>query len=488
MYRQLTLVVFFITLLIGCKQEQELKSEIEQAGYVIISGNITLPKDKKGKLYFSSKNSDQSLFIPLEKTGKFSDSLNLKSTEIWKVSLTIEGIKDKTRGYYQEQNLYLTPKKNIHFLIDEQGKYSYSGDNASINNFLHYKKEKNLNAFGDIDWELWNDGIFDLEKNDFIALIDKTSTAIERKLGSLVNVPEKILAEQKRAIHYNKLDLKISYAINKLLDKKGKLKEIVPPEVKYFNKQFKEVSLDNQEDFQNLPDYNRLVRNIIRVQTFIMEIEQLISHQSAYMKGIGQIKNDYIKDVLSFEFTKSRLLASQNKKELYTYYLKYATNSEQKQQIETLYNKVKNIEIGKPSPKFVNYENHAGGTTSLDDFKGKYVYIDIWATWCTPCIRQFPYIEELEEKYHNKNIEFVSISVDKVQQYDDWRKMVTEKELKGTQLLADNSFKSSFISKYYIKGIPRFIFLDPEGNIINADTPQPSNIEFIEELFSKNGL
>ena len=65
------------------------------------------------------------------------------------------------------------------------------------------------------------------------------------------------------------------------------------------------------------------------------------------------------------------------------------------------------LKRGNLAPEFLNYENDAGGTSSLKDFKGNYVYIDVWATWCRPCIAQIPYLKKLEEEYKNKNITFV---------------------------------------------------------------------------------
>jgi thiol-disulfide isomerase/thioredoxin len=146
---------------------------------------------------------------------------------------------------------------------------------------------------------------------------------------------------------------------------------------------------------------------------------------------------------------------------------------------------------GMPSPTFVDYENHKGGTTSLKDLKGKFVYIDVWATWCGPCKREIPSLKEVEHKYRNKNIEFVSISVDDERRsgtpekaYESWRTMVTEKELTGIQLFADKAWQSDFIKAYQIHGIPRFILIDPDGNIVSADAPRPSNPKLIA-LFDK---
>lgn len=137
---------------------------------------------------------------------------------------------------------------------------------------------------------------------------------------------------------------------------------------------------------------------------------------------------------------------------------------------------------GSPSPKFVDYENFAGGKTSLDDFKGSYVYIDLWATWCGPCIAQIPFLKELEKEYHDKNITFVSISTDRDSAYETWKKMVVEKELTGVQLYSKRD--PIFTSAYKVKGIPRFILIDPSGNIISADAPRPSS-NYLKVLFDE---
>ena len=133
---------------------------------------------------------------------------------------------------------------------------------------------------------------------------------------------------------------------------------------------------------------------------------------------------------------------------------------------------------GQESPKFVDYENHNGGTNSLDDFKGKYVYIDLWATWCAPCKREIPYLKEIENKYHDKNIEFVSISIDKVNAYETWKKIVVDKALSGVQLFAKGD--SSFAKALIVSSIPRFILIDPNGYIVEADAPRPSSGELID--------
>lgn len=152
---------------------------------------------------------------------------------------------------------------------------------------------------------------------------------------------------------------------------------------------------------------------------------------------------------------------------------------------------------GTPSPTFENYENYNGGTTSLSDFKGKYVYVDVWATWCGPCKVEIPHLKELEETYKDKNIEFVSISIDDGRgyraetkeaaskaAYEGWKKMIAEEQMGGIQLMSDKAWQSDFIKNYNISGIPRFILIDPDGNIVTPDAPRPSSKALVK-LFNE---
>ncbi|WP_394751011.1 TlpA family protein disulfide reductase [Spongiimicrobium salis] len=133
----------------------------------------------------------------------------------------------------------------------------------------------------------------------------------------------------------------------------------------------------------------------------------------------------------------------------------------------------KGLRKGDASPGF-RYESIDGKIVSLSDLKGKYVYIDVWTTWCAPCIKQIPYLKELEEHYKGKNIVFVSISVDKEEVKPTWKQMVKEKQLGGLQLFADKSFDSAFMNAFAVNSIPRFIVIDPEGKIVNPVAPRPS--------------
>ncbi|MFZ2432193.1 MAG: redoxin domain-containing protein [Lutibacter sp.] len=154
---------------------------------------------------------------------------------------------------------------------------------------------------------------------------------------------------------------------------------------------------------------------------------------------------------------------------------------------EAMHETLTRLGKGKASPMFTSYENFKGGKTSLADLKGKYVYIDVWATWCAPCKAEIPALKALEKEFMGKNIQFVSISVDKPEAHETWKKMVADEQLSGIQLYADNNFESQFILDYGINAIPRFILIDGAGNIVDADAPRPSDPK-IKELFAELGI
>jgi thiol-disulfide isomerase/thioredoxin len=142
------------------------------------------------------------------------------------------------------------------------------------------------------------------------------------------------------------------------------------------------------------------------------------------------------------------------------------------QELSDLALEMTRFNTGQPAIAF-SYPDKNGKEVSLSDFKGSYVYVDVWATWCGPCKREIPYLVELEKDYHGKNIVFLSVSVDEDKDYDTWANMLEEKEMGGVQLFA--SGWSKITKDYKINGIPRFMLFDPEGNIVNVRASRPSN-------------
>ncbi|WP_415542602.1 TlpA family protein disulfide reductase [Empedobacter stercoris] len=116
-----------------------------------------------------------------------------------------------------------------------------------------------------------------------------------------------------------------------------------------------------------------------------------------------------------------------------------------------------------------------GKRFDLSDFKGKYVYIDIWATWCGPCKVQIPFMKELEKQFREAPIHFVSISLDKEEDKPIWEKMVRENQMSGVQLFAGR--ENNFGYDYQIQYIPTFLILDKEGNIMIDSAPAPMDYQ-----------
>ena len=138
---------------------------------------------------------------------------------------------------------------------------------------------------------------------------------------------------------------------------------------------------------------------------------------------------------------------------------------------------------GAPAPDF-KYRDIKGKAVTLKDLRGKYVYIDVWATWCGPCKEEIPYLQRLEEKMHGRKIVFVSISCDANRLA--WERVVNQKKLGGIQLQTDGD--NAFLSEFGVDGIPRFILLDKKGRVVNAWMSRPSDPETEKVLMGLKGI
>lgn len=166
-----------------------------------------------------------------------------------------------------------------------------------------------------------------------------------------------------------------------------------------------------------------------------------------------------------------------------TFYQAKVISSEDKAKFKEICTEWAKVGKGQPSPTFL-FSDINGEKVGLQDFAGKYVLIDVWATWCAPCRKELPALKELEHQFKDKNIVFVSISYD--QNKADWEKMVKGEELGGIQLHSGND--QEFLNAYMIRSIPRLILLDREGHIVTANMTRPSNPETVKILENLEGI
>lgn len=190
-----------------------------------------------------------------------------------------------------------------------------------------------------------------------------------------------------------------------------------------------------------------------------------------------ELKPGLIKDYLAFQAALNALGTISNPDKLEKLYIEFISGTKN-QNYKTVVNEAyNNVILSRPNtvaPDF-SYYDVDGEQVILTELRGKFVYIDVWATWCGPCKDEFPALAMLERDYHGKNITFVSLSVDKITDKAKWANYVKQHELGGIQVLSDKDFSSDFTRKFNIVAIPRFILIDPEGKIVSPNAPRPSD-------------
>lgn len=231
-----------------------------------------------------------------------------------------------------------------------------------------------------------------------------------------------------------------------------------------------------------------MMNNLIRIlRMHAVERDTTLKNIDAYV-----VENKIIKDLFKQSLYRSRLLAYNlySRLEQYTQYpmqLAGATDfiaDFRKENfhaallpaIEKLYlRQLASIGVlskGAVAPAF-KLPDTKGKPVRLSGFKGKVVYLDVWASWCGPCLKEMPYMELLKEKFRNKDVEIVSISIDT--KVDAWLAKVAAMKLTGIQLIDSSGSENSKIAKdYKIRGVPHYVLIDKQGRIASAFAPRPS--------------
>lgn len=354
-------------------------------------------------------------------------------------------------------------------LAQQPASVKFAGKDTIASSYLMKKssltkelEQNNRELFGK-DIEEFKQGIEDIKKKR------------AELLSNTKNLPKEFIALEEKANNYYLLFLKSSYpqAHSHFANK-----EVEMP--KEFADELASVNYDNADDFDAFYEYKQLVfRDFYTKSEGSAEPDwnPLIT----YVRGL---KSENIKSTLAQFFVEG--LSAGNEPELNELLLssvkEFVKDEKLVKKAEARNASFENLKAGKPSPAF-DFENFAGGKTSLESLKGKLVYIDVWATWCVPCLQEIPALQALEKEYHGKNIAFVSISIDQNKQ--KWVDYQTANKPTGIQLYGDLSVEDNFADAYGIQSIPRFILIDKEGNIISASAPRPSDPR-IKELINKN--
>lgn len=163
--------------------------------------------------------------------------------------------------------------------------------------------------------------------------------------------------------------------------------------------------------------------------------------------------------------------------ELFSVLADKVTNTESQASLITSFKNLKYMLVGAPWPA-VKVQDAAGNWINLDQFKGKYLFVDLWASWCGPCIKMTPYVQQLEEKFKQHNITFVAISIDN--QADKWKAKMKELKLEQHQYI---DVKGELAKQLNVTGIPHYLLYSPEGKLLIYKTDMPNNPK-LEEILS----
>lgn len=149
-------------------------------------------------------------------------------------------------------------------------------------------------------------------------------------------------------------------------------------------------------------------------------------------------------------------------------------------QYESQKNASSKPEIGKVAPSF-SARTPDNRLWVLDSFRGKYVFVDFWASWCAPCRNENPRVVEAFKRFGQQNIVFVGVSLDKEKAL--WQKAITNDSLRWAQVSELKGWGCTIARRYGVSSIPANYLIDPQGKIIGMNLYGDSLIQQLNRLF-----
>ncbi|MDH8702268.1 thiol-disulfide isomerase/thioredoxin [Dysgonomonadaceae bacterium PH5-43] len=381
----------------------------------------------------------------------------------------------------QQQNkytFYFKPGDKLNVAINDST-YTLVGDNTPENQ----------------EMEKWHNFMYEVEFNsvyfnktlsnykDFFPLIE--SKKAEMETYTVANKGNKIF--NKKFEEYRKLDfLNLAFGFH--------LKPRTEhPDTKDFPEFYRTTDLadvTSSDEIVNYPYFDSFIKSYTLIYPSINREQftdaDLRNYGMLFVildRFLPEIKNE----VMQGEFVLSwanRIETYEGFVDFQSKYGKYLVTEKQQKLFSSYIKKVADNVVDKVASDFT-FKDIKGKKVSLSDFKGKLVYIDVWATWCGPCVREIPALKKLEEEYHSKNIVFMSISIDRDKDKQKWEDFVKKENLTGVQLFGGDASDDLLSSPYKVNAIPHFILIGKDGKIISEKAPRPSSSE-IKGLLDKN--
>ena len=412
------------------------------SSYVRLSGEITNPNSDK----ITIRGNGYIKVIDVNTNGTFDDTLVIKEG-----NFTFYDTKESTA-------MYLAPGYRLDISLDgkefdETLKYSGIGEKPNNFNASYFLfNEKNA-----IDSETYKK----MENQEYFDYELKTHASLMKLLNESEIENEKFLENQADKFRFQMLN----NLITKLGEDyfAGKTKGII---TQYMDSEIDKIDFKDSVLFASNNDYRYFLSSYFVAGLTSGDLKTL----ELYNEELLEMQKKSIVTTLK------RGISFYNMDKLDVYYqtyVKLAANDKDINRIKGKYERIKTLKKGSPSPSF-NYPDSSGKNISLESLKGKLVYVDVWATWCGPCKAQIPFLKQLEEKYREEDIAFVSLSIDQLKNISKWKDMIVDKELEGIQIIADKAWRSKFVTDYVIEGIPRFILIDKDGNLMDPMAPRPA--------------
>lgn len=141
--------------------------------------------------------------------------------------------------------------------------------------------------------------------------------------------------------------------------------------------------------------------------------------------------------------------------------------------LQTTIEAMKSADIGGKAPEF-SAPTPTGEELSLKETLGKYTIIDFWASWCRPCRMENPNVVRVYEKYHDKGLNIISVSLDKANQKERWLKAIEDDNMDWYHVSNLQFWQDPIARKYNVRSIPATFLLDENGVIIDKDLRGPA--------------